>query len=152
MLLSSSDNDNTGPFPSRTTSARRVSPVSVSSTADSSESEDNGQTEALAFLSGYVSSNDYERAEITEDEEEDDSAIVVEAESSGTSSSSPDKGKGKEVDTQEPLNMQEELECFICCIFPPCEILIIANLMIAPHICSPCGHGGCGPCSTISSK
>ncbi len=41
---------------------------------------------------------------------------------------------------------------FYLLYFPPCEILIIANLMIAPYICSPCGHGGCGPCSTISPK
>src|SRR2546423_6418930 len=41
---------------------------------------------------------------------------------------------------------------FYLLYFPRCQILIIANLMIAPHICSPCGHGGCGPCSTISPK
>jgi hypothetical protein len=25
--------------------------------------------------------------------------------------------------------------------------LIVATLMVVPYICSPCGHGACGPCS-----
>ena len=120
VILLSSDNDNTRPFLSRTTSGRRASPVSISSTTDSSESEDKGQADDLQSLPRYVSGDDYQREdEVTEDEDEGeaDSTMLVEAESSGTTSSSPNKGKGKEVDSQEPLNLQDELECFICCIF-----------------------------------
>ena len=120
VILLSSDNDNTKPFLSRTTSGRRASPVSVSSTTDSSESEDKGQADDLQFLPRYVSSDDCQgEDEVTEDEDEDeiDSAMVVEAESSGTTSSFPNKGKGKDVDSQEQLNLQDELECFICCNF-----------------------------------
>jgi len=55
-------------------------------------------------------------------------------------STSQDKGKGKAIEVEEkpgyvPLDLQEELECFIC-----------STLMVVPYICSPCGHGACGPC------
>jgi len=48
---------------------------------------------------------------------ESDQSPRVSASSSGTSSVA-DKGKGKGVMVEQFLDIQEELECFICCFFP----------------------------------
>ena len=103
VILLSSDNEDTKPIVAL--GGRRFSPVTVDSTTNTSGTED--------------------MEEIDDTSLEDDipveeflgSSKMVHAESSGTtSSSSRNKGKGKEVDRQESLDLQEELECFICCI------------------------------------
>ena len=69
----------------------------------------------------------------------EETGVVPEA----SGSTSP-KGKGKEV-AKPSMDLQEDLECVICCT-PIFEEANIATLMVVPHICVPCGHGGCGPC------
>jgi hypothetical protein len=105
VILLSSDNEDTKPIVQNASGGRRFSPVTVNSTTDISGTED--------------------MEEIDDTSLEDDipveeflgSSKMVHAESSGTtSSSSRNKGKGKEVDRGELLDLQEELECFICCI------------------------------------
>jgi hypothetical protein len=31
-------------------------------------------------------------------------------------------------------------------------VLIIASLLLVPYVCSPCGHGACGPCSIFPHR
>jgi hypothetical protein len=78
------------------------------------------------------------------EEEAEESILERETAPGGASSStSADKGKQKE---NIAIELQEELECAICCTLVLLIRLTVANIMMIPHVCSPCGHGGCGPC------
>lgn len=104
VILLSSDNDETRPVVVQGgSSGRRFSPVSVTSgTIDTSGTEDMDLDDTL--VDDEISEADFLH-----------SPKAVEGESSGTTS--PDKGKGKETDIQQQtLDLQEELECFICCL------------------------------------
>jgi hypothetical protein len=105
ILLSSDNDETTSLVPRPTSGTRRVSPVSVNSTTDTSGMED------LDYLDDVLVDEDIPEDEFL------DSPKMVQAESSGTTTSSTpnNKGKGKEVDSQQSLDLQEELECFICC-------------------------------------
>jgi hypothetical protein len=97
------------------TTGRRLSPVSVHSSSEDLESVE-AEDEDDEFL-------DYFEDTLIDDELQfidPDTEKEPVASSSGTTSS-PDKGKGKEVaiePIQPALDLQEELECFICCTSP----------------------------------
>jgi hypothetical protein len=107
---------------------RRVSPVSIGSSTSDDDS----------------SNEDLDNTLVEEKEDMNDT-------SPESSTSSTNKGKGKELFVDLNLDLQEELECFICCLSSCLCGLIVATLLLVPHVCSPCGHGACGPCS-ISLK
>jgi hypothetical protein len=115
---------------------RRASPLTISSTTDDDvDEEENEVIDSDAEM-------DFFDDTLVEDALSWKESTDVNPEPS--SSSTPDKGKGKEI-AKPALDLQEELECFICCI-PLLEMTNLAMLMVVPHICSPCGHGACGPC------
>lgn len=91
-------------------SARRIIPVTVDSTTDESSDLDEDLENTL------VDDVDLFIAEKSTSSESDQSRDVS-ASSSGTGSPA-DKGKGKEVMVEQFLDIQEELECFICCLLP----------------------------------
>lgn len=87
------------------TTGRRLTPVTVDS---STEDSLRAQSDEFDFM-------DYLEDTLLEEDVQLDSGKPL-GESSGTT----DKGKGKEVEippAQPVLELQEELECFICCIF-----------------------------------
>jgi hypothetical protein len=113
LLSSDPDEPTVGVIePTPMTTGRRLSPVSVYSS-----SEDSGQVEVDDEDDEFL---DYFEDTLIDDELSNFTEKEPEASSSGTTSS-PEKGKGKEVaiePTEPVLDLQEELECFICCTIP----------------------------------
>jgi hypothetical protein len=122
---------------------QQITPITVDSTDEETTVPvvGSGMTEEEVFESLFGDIEMYEVMEGTS--------------STGTSletiKPSLDKGKGKEKDAAtDPavFDLQEELECIICCKCPLVYMLTEATLLTVPYICSPCGHGACGPCGT----
>jgi hypothetical protein len=87
------------------TTGRRLTPVTVDSSTEDSLQAQSDEFDFLDYLEDTLLDDDVQL--------NDDKPL---GESSGTT----DKGKGKEVEilpAQPVLELQEELECFICCIF-----------------------------------
>jgi hypothetical protein len=126
---------------SRTGSGRQISPVSVSSTEDDSEGNPFEELDDEVF-EAEVPDSEADDDLVDTSLDEDDVEITGEKfgstvhkdttdmlpESSGTSGPKMDKGKGKAVlEEPEPiLDLQEELECFICCLSPPLRFLTVS--------------------------
>jgi hypothetical protein len=143
----SSDGDEPNLRPIAGGSGRRISPVSVNSSSDSLVEVESSNGFNEDFENTLVDDDVLYAGEKTATIDNDNS-MKFSASSSGTSSP-PDKGKGKEIISQSVLDLQEELECFICCLSFS-DAANLANFMLVPYICSPCGHGACGPCSMSS--
>jgi len=115
----------------RGASGRQISPVSVSSTADDSEGEhpfeelddevfENEDAESEPYSDLVDTSLDEDEVEITGEKlqsaarEDTTDELPESSAAAAVKESSKDKGKGKAV--EEPIfDLQEELECFICC-------------------------------------
>jgi hypothetical protein len=107
-------------------------------------------TPSLSPLPVPSSSSDESIAEDSENEFDEEDMTVpslskIES-SSGQTSRSTVKGKEKETFSPSALELQEELECSICGTALLYIGLTVANILMVPHICCPCGHGACGPC------
>ena len=113
----------------RTGSGRQISPVSVSSTED--ESEEGNPFEELDDEVFEVEVPDSEEDSDFVDTSLDEDDVEITGEKSGStvqedttdvlpesSGTNKDKGKEKAVPEEPILDLQEELECFICCISP----------------------------------
>jgi FHA domain len=100
-----------GDEPPRRVIGESIIPVTVDSTTDEDsdieEDLENTLVDDVDLFTGEKSTSS-----------ESGQSREVSASSLGTSSSSADKGKGKEVMLEQFLDIQEELECFICCFFP----------------------------------
>jgi hypothetical protein len=130
----------------RTGSGRQISPVSVSSTEDESAANPFEELDDEVFeveVPDSEQDDDLVDTSLDEDDVEitggkfgstvhEDTTHML-PESSGTTGTKKDKGKGKAVlEEPEPiLDLQEELECFICCLSPPLRFLTVSINLVS---------------------